>query len=105
MPHGLGDLQARVGTPLIAVGDLVGRAPRRGPPAAGRVAERDAAGHLPAAVGRDTQDLEGLPLETGQHRRQRAAHAVGARSALTTVLAYRKRETFEVLGVPADSGW
>ncbi len=37
---------------------------------------------------------------------QLAARAEGVGSALTTVLdMYRRQETFEVLGVPADRGW
>jgi nitroreductase len=34
-----------------------------------------------------------------------AARGVGVGSALTSVLAFRAQETFEVLGVPADEGW
>ena len=36
---------------------------------------------------------------------QLAARADGVGSALTTVLGMHKSETFEILGVPADSGW
>ena len=34
-----------------------------------------------------------------------AARGEGVGSALTSVLAFRAQETFEVLGVPADEGW
>lgn len=34
-----------------------------------------------------------------------AARADGVGSSLTSVLAFKKDETFEVLGVPADGGW
>jgi nitroreductase len=34
-----------------------------------------------------------------------AARGVGVGSALTSVLAFRAQETFEVLGVPPDEGW
>jgi nitroreductase len=36
---------------------------------------------------------------------QLAARAEGVGSALTTVLAYRRQQTLEILGVPADDGW
>jgi nitroreductase len=36
---------------------------------------------------------------------QLAARAEGVGSALTTVLAYRRRQTFEILGVPEDDDW
>lgn len=36
---------------------------------------------------------------------QLAARAEGVGSALTTVLAMYRAETFEILGVPADGGW
>ena len=34
-----------------------------------------------------------------------AARAEGVGSSLTTVLAFKKDETFEILGVPEDKGW
>lgn len=36
---------------------------------------------------------------------QLAARAEGVGSALTSVLAFRRDETFEVLGVPTEEGW
>jgi nitroreductase len=34
-----------------------------------------------------------------------AARAEGVGSALTSILAFRTKETFEILGVPEDEGW
>src|SRR5436190_22862045 len=64
-------------TPPVAEGDLAGRLAGSDAPPSRRVAERERAGHVPARVLRDAQDLEGLVVVERQSLRERRADALG----------------------------
>src|SRR5690349_20194007 len=85
VPERLSDGHPEVSPPRVPVRDLVRGTPGSDAPAARRVAERDAACHPPAVAIGHAEDSERLGgLEAAEHRRQRAADALGAGRELRT---------------------
>src|SRR5581483_1409947 len=79
-PQGGGHFETDVGSPRVAVRDLVDRYALCHAPGSGRVAEADAPREDPTLIGGDTQNLERLGgMEELQQRGEAGADAFGAR--------------------------